>query len=270
MNAISYEQGRDTWQEPVDEPGGELPGRPRRRLLTPASALLLALATAAIGFYVGIRVEKGQVSSWGTGGGLASLASRLAGTGGRTGTLGRRGGAGRGGLPSFPGGGFPGRGGISGTVANVNGSTIYVTEPGGNTVKLRLSTASKLACLKQHGVTLPARRPGSGAGGGFGRGRGPGNSKFRAAFKACGGGFGRFRPGAGGVPRRTFSAATLERFVTCVRNHGYTLPKPNTSGGPVFPRSIESSTKFQAAARACASLLRPSPPRTGTSTATSS
>jgi hypothetical protein len=139
------------------------------------------------------------------------------------------------------------------------------------------------ACLKQHGITLPNRRAGGGPppgggtstnggtsggtstnrgghGGGFFRGGG--NSaqakKLQAAFKACGANFGRgggrLRRG-GGRP----SAAALQKFTTCVAQHGYKLPKPSTSGkGPIFPRSIEGNAKFQSAAKACQSDLRPS------------
>ncbi len=46
--------------------------------------------------------------------------------------------------------------------------------------------------------------------------------------------------------------------MTCVRQHGYNLPSPNFSGkGPVFPANIRSNAKFQAASRACQSLLVP-------------
>jgi hypothetical protein len=156
------------------------------------------------------------------------------------------------------------------------------------------SRAKLAACLKQHGVTLPTRRPGAG-GGSFGGGAPPGasgttgsgapptggfggsgggflrSSKARTAFKDCGGSSGRFGSGASGAGRR-FSGATLDKFVTCVRKHGYSLPKPNTSGnGAIFPRSIESNKKFQAAARSCASVLRPGTPSgTGTTTTSSS
>jgi hypothetical protein len=136
--------------------------------------------------------------------------------------------------------------------------------------------AKLVACLKQHGVTLPTRpagaRPGTGSGttpgagpapgatgarrrGFFGGGAGGGrfnNPKFRAAFQACGaaGGFGR----RGGTPAR----ASIAKFVTCVSQHGYTLPKPNFSGkGPVFPAKIETNAKFIAASRACQAQLRP-------------
>ncbi|MGO9819180.1 MAG: hypothetical protein ACLPTJ_00845 [Solirubrobacteraceae bacterium] len=154
---------------------------------------------------------------------------------------------------------------------------------------------SKLvACLKQHGVTLPShpggfRRPNSGSsssgsgtppaggyagggffGGGFGGGSGArfrNNPKLQAAFKACGASFSAHR----------FNFANrkveIDKFVKCVRQHGYDLPTPNVSGtGPVFPRSIESNKKFETAARSCASLLAPrgGPPPAGQQTTASS
>ncbi len=155
---------------------------------------------------------------------------------------------------------------------------------------------SKLvACLKQHGVTLPSRpggfrRPnprssGSGTapaggprgggffGGGFGGGgfgaRFRNNPKLQAAFKACGANFPAGRGRFNFANRRV----AVDNFVKCVRQHGYDLPTPNLSGsGPVFPRTIESSKKFEAAARSCASLLAPrgGPPPGGQTTTASS
>jgi hypothetical protein len=134
--------------------------------------------------------------------------------------------------------------------------------------------AKLAACLKEHGVTLPARPAGAGGGGsGFGGGppangsaapprRGGGlfggrlasNPKFRAAFQACGSGL---RGRLGGAPRR----AAITQFVTCVKQHGYPLPQPNFSGtGPIFPARIQRNAKFQAASRACQSLLAPRGP----------
>ena len=129
-------------------------------------------------------------------------------------------------------------------------------------------------CLAKHGVTLPARRPGAGppagggaggggAGGGlFGAGGGGGagggaagrlaaNPKFAAAFRACGGAAGF------GAGRRRFqlSHTAITKFVTCVRQHGFNMPNPKFSGGPVFPASIRSNPKFVTASKACASLL---------------
>jgi hypothetical protein len=151
-----------------------------------------------------------------------------------------------------------------------------------------------VACLKQHGVTLPSRpggfrRPNSGSsssgggtppaggprgggffGGGFGGGFGArfrNDPKLEAAFKACGSNF----------PARRFNFANrkvaIDKFAKCVRQHGYDLPTPNVSGtGPVFPRSIESNKKFETAARSCASLLatRGGPPPAGQQTTASS
>jgi hypothetical protein len=92
------------------------------------------------------------------------------------------------------------------------------------------------------------------------------SKKQEAAFKACatdmpkaasssagrGGG-----AAAAGVAQ--YSAATLKKVTACVKKNGYDLPTANTSGtGPVFPRSIESNKKFEAAAKPCQSLLRPS------------
>jgi hypothetical protein len=175
------------------------------------------------------------------------------------------------------------------------------------------------ACLKQHGVTLPARpagtpggAPGGAAGGAPGGappsgGTGPGttgtgttgtgttgtgttgtsttprrgffgsggfanNPKLRAAFQACGAKFGFGARGRGFRGRLSHTAIT--KYVTCVRQHGYNLPNPNFSGkGPVFPANIQNNAKFQAASKACQSLLvpaRPSGSGAGSGTSTTS
>jgi hypothetical protein len=171
------------------------------------------------------------------------------------------------------------------------GSTSSSTSSGGAAASAGgASSAARskfAACLKAHGLTLPARpagarrRPdgrGYGYGGGaggffFGGGGGSGaagggpasgrfsNPKFRAALQACGGG--RF-------PQRRFTPnkAAVAKFTACVKQHGYNLPAPNFSGkGPIFPAAIARDKKFQAAARACASDLRPAgagaPPGSG-------
>jgi hypothetical protein len=143
-----------------------------------------------------------------------------------------------------------------------------------------------VACLKSHGITLPNRpagqRPGgtgqgappagggqggsppyggggfffggggSAAGGPSGAARARSNNpKFRAALQACGGG--RFTQ-----RRFTPNKAAVTKFVACVKAHGYNLPAPNFSGkGSIFPATIARDKKFQVAARACASDLRP-------------
>jgi hypothetical protein len=148
--------------------------------------------------------------------------------------------------------------------------------------------AALVACLKQHGVTLPARPAGApGAGGGTGTGTGTtgtgttprrgffggggrfaNDPKLRAALQACGA---RFGFGGGRFGGR-ISHATITKYVTCVRQHGYNLPNPNFSGkGPIFPANIRTNAKFQAASRACQSILippRPSGSGSGTGTST--
>lgn len=171
--------------------------------------------------------------------------------------------------------------------------------PGGGPNSAR--RAALVACLKQHGVTLPARPPGApgggapgGGSGGGGTGTGTGttgttgtattgtgtgttgtgttprrgffggggfaaNPKLQAAFQACGArsGFGA----GGGGSRRRLSRTAITKYVACVRQHGYNLPNPNFSGtGPVFPANIRGNAKFQAASRACQSLLGPARP----------
>jgi len=138
-----------------------LPVRPRRKLLTPATATLLALATAAGGFYAGVRIEKSRTSSSvtvgaGGSGATSGFASRLrALLGGR--------GAGAAGGGSAGGGAGGAAGGLSGlpsagTVASVSRNAIYVTEFSGNTVKVTLSSATQVS--KRQTVSRRAIRPG--------------------------------------------------------------------------------------------------------------
>ncbi len=140
--------------------------------------------------------------------------------------------------------------------------------------------AKLVTCLKQHGVTLPARpggfrgrhyRPNSAAAsgsppaggfprGGFFGGRFSANPKLRAAFKACAADLPRRGPAFAGAARQ----AAITKFVICVRQHGYNLPKPNFSGkGSVFPAKIQSDPKFRSASRTCARLLIPRGARPG-------
>jgi hypothetical protein len=114
-------------QYPPPDPE-ELPPRPRRRLLTPLTGALLGLFLAALGFVVGVLVEKGQA-----GGGTAADAGP-AGLRGAGGAGARQGAAGR--AAFF--GGQAGGGGTTGQVSNVRGSTLYVQDTQGNTIKVML------------------------------------------------------------------------------------------------------------------------------------
>jgi len=167
-----------------------------------------------------------------------------------------------------------------GSSSSTNSSTTASAAAGSPASRTKLA-----ACLKQHGVSLPTNRfrPGSGgpptgasgaggaapggapgAGGGFRGGHGGfhRNPKFQAALKACGANFGggfRGRPGGAG-----FSHTAIDKYVACVRSHGYDLPKPNFSGkGSVFPANIRSNAKFEKASKACVSDLRPTAPAGG-------
>jgi hypothetical protein len=173
VNATTYES-REDWDRYDDQLGGELPRRPRRRFLNAWSALLLALVLGGAGFYAGVRVEKGQLSSSSSSSGLAgALASRFgaaaggtstggtstggtgaastaggsSGAGGRSGASGTGGFAGRfGGLAGL--GGLGGGAGQSGTVSSVDGNTIYLTETSGNMVMVKLTAATKITKLE--------------------------------------------------------------------------------------------------------------------------
>lgn len=138
-----------------DEP---LPRRPRRQFLNRRSAALAALVTCAVGFYAGVRVEKGQMSSTSTGlrlpGTAGAGATRASGAGTRT----AGGGARTGGFPGFAGGAVGGGSASVGTVASVNGKTLVLTETSGNTVRVRLTSSTKIS--KSQSVSRKAVRPG--------------------------------------------------------------------------------------------------------------
>ncbi len=157
---------------PLRRPAGEgldqpLPPRPRRRLLTRGSAAMAAVLACAIGFYAGVRIEKGQLpassattSAAGAGRGAlaALLAARAGGTAAAGGATGVRARAGTGGLAGLFGGGGAGGGAALGTVSTVDGRTLYVTEASGNTVKVKLSSQTRISKMRSAGRA--AIRPG--------------------------------------------------------------------------------------------------------------
>jgi hypothetical protein len=151
MSAVPYDTHEHDWDTEEQQPS-MTSGRPRRRFFNRRSAALAAVITCAAGFYAGIRVEKGQLSS------TTSAASTSA-TGARTGT------AAAGGAGGFAGrfgggGGAAGGGGTAslGTISSVNGKTIYLTDTTGNTVKVTLSSSTKLT--KSLGVSKSSLHPG--------------------------------------------------------------------------------------------------------------
>jgi hypothetical protein len=131
----------------------ELPPRPRRKLLTPVTVLLLLALFAAAGFVGGVLVQKGQASSTSTvGGGFASRFG-AAGATGATGTS-----AAASGFRSLFGGGAGGGGATIGTVSSIDGRTLYVTETSGNTIAVVTTAESKIT--KDESVGSNAIHPG--------------------------------------------------------------------------------------------------------------
>jgi hypothetical protein len=123
---------------PVEDPR---PPRPRRRLLTPVSGGLLAIALVAGGFIGGVEVQKGQDD--GAGGGATGFAR----AGGLGGAAGRQGGSGATTATGAGAGRATAAGGANataGTVANVKGTTLYVTSADGTTVKIRTNDNAKV------------------------------------------------------------------------------------------------------------------------------
>lgn len=149
-------------EEWLGEPAApELPRRPRRRLLgvggNPIPLALTGVLLIACGFIGGVLVEKGQSSSSSTGGGASGLAERFAALRGAAGA-GGGGAGGRGAGRSGPGtaaaslfgtgGAGNGTGGFGATVGQVtyvSGSTLYVTNAEGNTIKVKTSDASTVS-----------------------------------------------------------------------------------------------------------------------------
>ncbi|HXD67616.1 MAG TPA: hypothetical protein VNV17_23520 [Solirubrobacteraceae bacterium] len=173
MDTITPDRSEESWDAYQDAPETEAPvrRRARRQFFNRRTAALGALITCAIGFYAGIRVEKGQLSSSGStlgataggGGARAALAARFArgGSAGASGAAGASGGAAAGGAAA---GGFAGRlgggaaGASFGTVASVKGKTIYVTDTSGNTVKVKVTPSTTIT--KNQSVSRHAIRPG--------------------------------------------------------------------------------------------------------------
>jgi hypothetical protein len=129
----------DTYEDDWEPAPAErtLPPRRRRRLVTPAAVVLAAVLVGALGFIGGVEVQKGQAdSSAGTNGGAGTgLASLGGGGGGGAGAAARRGFAGPGGA----------RGNATvGTVANKHGSTLYVKDSDGTTIRVKTTSHSKI------------------------------------------------------------------------------------------------------------------------------
>ena len=184
MNAIPYDRPEEEWdsyQKGTEDEFG-IPGRPRRQWFNKKTAALFAVVLAAIGFYAGVRVEKDQLSNSSSttgalgaaGGGAAALRAAAARGGGASGSgaagsgatgasgsgaAARAGAGGSGFRALFGGAGAAGGAGATlGTVSSISGDNLYITESTGNTVKVTLSSATKVT--KNVTVGKKAVRPG--------------------------------------------------------------------------------------------------------------
>lgn len=166
MSAVPYDSHEQDWGPSEQEPVAT-PGRPRRRLFNRRIAALIAVITCAAGFYAGVRVEKTQLASTAS---AATTGAAAPASGARAGA-GAAPGSGAGAQTSsttgassqtgFPGAGrFGGGGGNAslGTISSVSGNTIYLTDTTGNTVKVTLSSATKLS--KSLAVSKGSLHPG--------------------------------------------------------------------------------------------------------------
>ncbi len=152
-STATHEDSIEADEQWLGEPEELLPRRPRRRLFG-AGANLLALALlgvllTACGFIGGVLVEKGETSSPSAPAGAtaSSLISRFRALRGGVSAAGGSGAAGAGAAAAGASAGGTGSGftrPTAGTVAYVDGSTLYVTNAEGNTVKVTTSAATSV------------------------------------------------------------------------------------------------------------------------------
>jgi hypothetical protein len=122
---------------------GELPGRPRRRLLAPVPVALLSILLLACGFIGGVLVEKNQTSNGG-GSALSSSGGLPASSGSAASRFRALLGGTRAGAPGTAGvgGALAGAGVTAGEVAYVRHGTLYVRNSEGNTLKVKAAPGS--------------------------------------------------------------------------------------------------------------------------------
>jgi hypothetical protein len=134
----------------------------------------------------------------------------------------------------------------------------------GSTYQARLNFAK---CMRAHGVNVPDPSANGGPAGGAGAAGGGfralrNSPNFQAASQACAKyrakafGFGNLTPA-----QRAQAQQQLVKFAECMRSHSIDIPDPSTSSGGGFgifrqiPSSERQSPAFQAATKACSSVL---------------
>jgi hypothetical protein len=132
MLAAPYEDERLPYDELADDE--TMPTRPRRKLLTPLTAGLAALLLGAVGFWLGVKVQKEHGSST-AGATAAGFTARKATSGKATSAGGF----------TPPGTTASGGGETTGEVAYIKGNTLYVTDSEDNTVKVATTPATSVS-----------------------------------------------------------------------------------------------------------------------------
>jgi hypothetical protein len=181
---------QQAWLDDEDAPADQLPARTRRKLATPATAGLAAVIIAAAGFVGGVEAQKSSATTASTATGAAAGARTAGFAGGPPGASGAA---------------------TTGQVKSKDGSTLYVTDASGNTVKVKTTSNSKISRNASAGAgavhpgdtvviqgttaadgtvnasSVSATASGvTAAGGGFGAGRAPGGASTPPAAGADG------------------------------------------------------------------------------------
>lgn len=145
-NTTAYDDPDLEWDyedEPTDHDEDARPPRARRKLLTPITGGLAAVALVAAGFIAGVQVQKGQDDNGGGAGGPGGArAGAFAARFGAANTAQQGSRQGQSGAGSGQGSGTSSA--TVGTVANVKGTTLYVTGTDGTTVKIATNDNSKV------------------------------------------------------------------------------------------------------------------------------
>lgn len=134
----------DAW---LADTAGELPGRPRLRLLAPVPLALLSILLVACGFIAGVLVEKHQTTSTGGASALSSSGGLPTGSGSAASRFRELLGGTRGAVPgsrSGAAGALAGAGVTTGEVAYVRNGTLYVKNSEGNTVRVKAAPGSSV------------------------------------------------------------------------------------------------------------------------------
>lgn len=220
--AAADPEPEEAWEE-------EIP--PRRRLLTPLTGCLVVALVLGLGFLGGILVQK-HLGDGGGGSGPRGARSALAAS------------AAAGGGAAVRLGGGPGAvaaGGVaSGEVKVIDGSTLYLTEASGATV--RVSTSAATSVTESSEASVRSIHPGDSI---VVQGERDASGALRAERISLG--------DAGLLPAAAAGAGGPGgAFASCLEEHGVELPSAAPSGGRLL--LDRSDPKLRSALEACREL----------------